>query len=246
MFRLSSPFVLDLRSIALFRVLLGIAMLYDIACRFPYAALYLSDVGALSRADLLATVERPWSFSIYMMFGEPIQAQATLALHFICALAFLLGFRTRLASIACWVLVISLQHRNPLVLNGGDTLLSLYLFWAMFLPLNAQWSIDRMIADGSKKESFRSLGSMRLPCCAGAALVLQTVFVYGFTVLLKSGELWRNGEAVSYAIRNLGLIESGALWLQKFDAAQTLATYATFHWEWIGCVMVLCPFFNST
>lgn len=211
-------------------------MVYDILTRFPYVALFLSDAGALSRADLLATVNRPWSFSVYMLVGDPLQVQAILALHLVAALALVVGFRTRLASVVCWVLVVSLQHRNPLVLNGGDTLLSLYAFWAMFLPLNARWSVDRAIADSSNRDGFLSLENNRFHTVPGAAFMLQTLFVYGFTVVLKSGDLWRNGEAVSYAIRNLGLLESGALWLQKFDAAQVFLTYATFHWERIGPV----------
>ena len=245
MSRISSPFVLDLRSVALFRILIGSTMVYDILTRFPYVALFLSDAGALSRADLLATVNRPWSFSVYMLVGDPLQVQAILALHLVAALALVVGFRTRLASVVCWVLVVSLQHRNPLVLNGGDTLLSLYAFWAMFLPLNARWSVDRAIADSSNRDGFLSLENNGFHTVPGAAFMLQTLFVYGFTVVLKSGDLWRNGEAVSYAIRNLSLLESGALWLQKFDAAQVFLTYATFHWEWIGCVLVLCPFFNA-
>jgi hypothetical protein len=244
MLRLSSPFILDLRSIALFRVLLGLTMLYDVLARIPYVGLYLSDAGVLSRVDLLATINRPWAFSVYMLVGEPIQVQFILIVHALAACMLVAGFRTRLSSVVCWVLLVSLQHRNSLLLNGGDTLLALYAFWAMFLPLNARWSLDRSLAGDRKSANFDVWKSNNFFAIPGIAIILQTLMVYVFSVVLKSGDLWRNGEAVSYVVRNLGLIKAGALWFQGFDSAQSFFTYLTFHWEWVGCALVLCPFAN--
>lgn len=242
--RLSSPFILDLRSVALLRILLGSAMLYDILARFRFVELFLTDDGGLSRIDLLATVNRPWSFSLYMIAGESGQVQVILALHAAAAIALLLGLYTRFASIICWALLVSLQHRNPLVLNGGDTLIALYAFWAMFLPLNARWSLDRLLARKGEGASLDLLKENEYHAIPGAAFMLQTVFVYAFAVLLKSGELWMNGQAVGYAIRNLGMMESGGLWFQQFEWAHPLSTYVTYHWEWVGCLLLLCPFAN--
>jgi len=44
-----------------------------------------------------------------------------------------------------WFLLISLQNRNPIVLQGGDILLRMLAFWAMFVPLNAYFSLDRAL-----------------------------------------------------------------------------------------------------
>ena len=38
----------------------------------------------------------------------------------VLALVMFMGYRTRMASVACWILEVSLQNRNPLVINGGD------------------------------------------------------------------------------------------------------------------------------
>lgn len=243
MFRLSSSIALDLRSIAFFRILFGSVLLYDLLKRLPYAELFLSDDGTLSRADLLSVVDRPWAFSVYMMFGETSQVVALLVLHALVAVCLILGLWTRVVSIGSWVLLLSLQHRNPLVLNGGDTLFSVYAFWLMFLPLNARWSLDSLLAKEGAGGGvvFPRNRYVALP---GVALMAQTIFVYVFTVLLKSGEMWSTGDVVHYVVRNLGLIKEPAVWFQQFEGLLVPLSRVVFHWEWFGLVLLVCPFAN--
>ena len=240
MFRLKSPFVLDLRSIALFRISFGCILFFDLVNRIGDAELFLSDDGVLSRADLLSVVDRPWSFSVYMMFGETEQVVAVLLVHLFVALLLIFGLWTRLASILSWVLLLSLLHRNPLNLNGGDTLFSIYAFWLMFLPSNARWSLDSVF----RKHEIQLLAVNDYHGMPGIAITLQTVFVYLFTVLLKTGDLWTNGEVVHYVIRNQALIKEPALWIQELGDWHLLLTRLTYHWEWLGCVFLLSPVFN--
>ena len=58
------------------------------------------------------------------------------------AVALLVGYRTRLATIGSWILLASIHVRLPVVINAGDTLLRVLLFWSIFLPLGAMWSVD--------------------------------------------------------------------------------------------------------
>lgn len=242
MIRFSSSIALDLRSIAVFRILIGGIILYDLVNRIPYAELFLSDAGAFSRTDLLALTNRPWSFSVYMMLGETSQVVALMLINAATALLLMAGLWTRWASLLCWILLISLQHRNPLVLNGGDTLLSLLVFWAMFLPLNGRWSLDALLSKdgvGTFPVTNRYVG---IP---GMALMLQVVFLYAFTVMLKTGGLWKSGEAVGYVVMNMSLIKAGAVWLSQFEGLLPFISKLTWHWEWFGCLLLLCPFANG-
>lgn len=54
------------------------------------------------------------------------------------------GWHTRHAIVAVWLLFISACHHNWEILQGGDMLMSILLFWAMFLPLSECWSVDSM------------------------------------------------------------------------------------------------------
>ncbi|MBK1877025.1 HTTM domain-containing protein [Pelagicoccus mobilis] len=240
---LKSPFQLDLRSIALFRIAFGCILFFDLFNRIGDAELFLSDDGVLSRADLLGVVDRPWSFSLYMMFGETEQVALVLFLHLVVSVLIIVGLWTRLATIASWVLLLSLLHRNPFILNGGDTLFSIYAFWLMFLPSNARWSIDSLL---DKSEARNRFGSSDLYLgLPGVAIILQTVFVYVFTVIQKSGDLWSSGEVIDYVVRNQALIKAPAVWFLRFETSFEILTKLTFHWEWFGCVLALCPLFNN-
>lgn len=64
------------------------------------------------------------------------------ALAAACAVALLVGWRTRLAALGCWLLLSSLQVRQPLIYIGGDSILRLLLFWGLFLPLSARLSLN--------------------------------------------------------------------------------------------------------
>ena len=55
----------------------------------------------------------------------------------LAALALVLGYRTRWAVVISLVMLISLHNRAPLVLQGGDNLLLLVLFWMCFLPIGS-------------------------------------------------------------------------------------------------------------
>ena len=74
----------------------------------------------------------------------------------------MIGYRARLATIACWFLVMSIHNRNPMILSAGDILLRLLLFWAMFLPLGARYSVDAALdKNPSVPRSLCNLGLCR-------------------------------------------------------------------------------------
>ncbi|MDY7080948.1 MAG: HTTM domain-containing protein, partial [Halobacteria archaeon] len=58
------------------------------------------------------------------------------------ALMLVVGYRTKVATVVSLVLLVSLHLRNPVILNGGDSLLRRLLFIGIFLPLGEQWSVD--------------------------------------------------------------------------------------------------------
>jgi hypothetical protein len=80
------------------------------------------------------------------------------AIAALVAIALLVGYRTRLATVLL-ALLASLQARNPTLIQGGDNLLLLLLFWGMFLPLGARFAIDAALdrrAGGRRTHTARS------------------------------------------------------------------------------------------
>ena len=119
--------------------------------RGPELTAFYTDEGVLPRVARIELYEAVHQFgvahqwSLHMLSG---QAWAQLLLMLIAALfAFwlLIGYRTRLSAVACWILLLSLDARNPMILDSGDVLLRSMLFWALFLPLGARASVDSVL-----------------------------------------------------------------------------------------------------
>jgi len=69
-------FQLELRSLALLRVLLATLILINLTQLFPDAGVFLSDDGFLSRAQLNETFDRPWALSLYSMHHSTKRGRA--------------------------------------------------------------------------------------------------------------------------------------------------------------------------
>lgn len=230
---LSRMFGADLRAMAALRVVLGAVFLIDLLGRWPDLGIHYSDTGLLSREHLLDDLNR-WRWSVYLFNGTTIFAHVLFAISAVVAIAVILGYRTRVAMVAMWVLVVSLQVRNPLVLSGADSYLRVLAFWAMFLPLGATWSID---ARGASPPPSRWYASV-----ASAALALQIGFVYFFTALLKSGEEWRSEfTALWYALGAEQLTTPLGSWLHQFPELLKVLTVITLAIEAIAPFLLISP-----
>jgi len=188
---LRQRFTVDTRSLAAFRIALGLLLLADLALRSRSLTAFYTDAGVLPRAIQLSTTS-PWKLSVHVVSGD-LWFQALLFLVAgLVALALTVGYRTSTAAVVSWVLLLSLQNRNTLVLNGGDVLLRMLLFWALFVPLAERWSVY------SQRWSDHRTAVVSV---ATVALLLQVVIVYVKNAAYKlSGDTWVRGEAFEYVL----------------------------------------------
>ena len=135
-------FAIDPRSLALFRIAMGLLLLADLAIRATDLNAMYTDDGMFSRAEICRRATTIWNWSFHFASGS-WGFQATLfGLAAGLALALVVGFETRLATVGSWLMLLSLHHRVPPILSGAEILLRMLLFWAMFLPLGRVWSVD--------------------------------------------------------------------------------------------------------
>jgi predicted DCC family thiol-disulfide oxidoreductase YuxK len=232
---LERTFGIDLRSLALFRASLGAVLLADLALRAANLATFYTDPGVMPR-DWLVSVNGLWRISLHAANGEAWFAGLLLAIEALAALALLAGYRTRLANVVAFVLHGSLLNRNPLVLLGGDPLLVCLLFWGMFLPLGARWSVDAALARKPLEKTTHL-------SWASAGLLLQVLSVYFFSAVFKSGrEWWPEGTAVWYALSIDGYITPIGEWLRGFSPVTHAMTYFVYFLELLGPPLALLPF----
>src|SRR5687768_1798511 len=123
-------FEVDARSLAIFRISLASLILWDLCVRLQNIEAHYTDLGILPRA--VAVSENPWMslFSIHFLSGSLAWQIFLFILSAGAALALMLGIQSKIASIATWFLLMSLQSRNPGLNYGADYLLRLLSFWS--------------------------------------------------------------------------------------------------------------------
>jgi hypothetical protein len=112
------------------------------------------------------------------------------------SLCFLVGYRTRLASVIVFVGILSFQHRTPSIFNAGDVLIRICAFFLMFAPAGASFSVDRWRKHRDHFWEFpaRAPWALRL-------IQVQVSVLYLASVWEKlHGAAWRNGTAVSLSL----------------------------------------------
>ena len=221
---LKRPFVLDLRALALLRVATAAVVLLDLAFRSTDLEGLYSNMGVL---PVVAVMEHGWSpyqFSLHAGSGL-WQAQAVLfAVAAGLAGALLAGYHTRLATVGSWVLLVSLQNRNPFIGQGGDDLLRMLLFWGIFLPWGRVWAWDARQRPAPARYGYFS--------AATVAYVVQLALLYWCTALLKNGAEWtRDGTALYYAFSLDQVLLPLGRWLYPYPGLLRFLTFATYYIE---------------
>ena len=238
--KIRSVFDLDLRSLAVFRIMLGIIVLGDLWARLVDLKAHYSDLGILPRQLALTSVNYPWEISLHMISGQ-WQVQAVIfALHMVAALCLIFGFHTRKAIVVTWLLTLSLHYRNTLLLHGGDSVIKLLLFWGQFLPLGARYSIDRALDTGLHNHKHHHWSM------AGVALVVQLALIYLCTGILKSDPMWTsNFQATFYALSGEPLTSVWGKELLPYKGLLEFLTVATLVLEIVGPILLFVPYRNQ-
>ncbi|OTF03384.1 HTTM domain-containing protein [Halorubrum sp. SD612] len=189
----------DPRALAAFRVGLGALLIADLLRRSRSLTAFYTDAGVLPRRALFADYSEV--YSLHALSGEPWAVASLFAVAGVVALALLVGYRTRLATVVSWLLLLSLQARNPMVLNAGDALLAMLLFWGAFLPLGAQWSVDAIRRSDAEAPGGDATATP-VATVASMGVLLQMLVMYVTNGVHKlEGDLWMGGEAVAYVMQ---------------------------------------------
>ena len=234
---LKEVFGIDHRSLALFRIALALLLLFDLTVRANSLVAHYTDEGILPRADLIAYFANPFWISVHMISGNIFFQGMLFIIAGIFAFALLVGYKTRLATIVSWFFLISIHSRNPFILQGGDILFRMILFWAMFLPLGKKYSIDSLNKKEKQKEkTFFSFGTV--------GILLQVALVYFFSALLKTGKEWYpEGTAIYYALSIDQFATPFGKFLLNFPELLTYFTYIVLFFELLGPFFLFIPIF---
>lgn len=175
------------------------------------------------------------------------------------AILFGLGLFTKSSNLILWIVVVSIQHRMPLFNSGADSLERLFLFWMLFLPAGAVFSLDgwwfprqgfwRKRINQIQAQRFQvhltsdqpMLRSHSICNWATCAILVQLVAIYWYSALAKLNDDWWNGSAVQQALQWSFITKPMAAQLLAYPALLRLITWCVLAVELLSPVLVFCP-----
>ena len=227
---------LDLRSLALLRAGLASLLLIDALIRLCSATLLYADTGLLSRAAAVQLLE-PTRLTLHLANGSTLFALALCLLQACAATALLIGWRSRVAGLLCWLLAVSAAARNPLAVSAGEALALTLLFWGLFLPWSARWSVDEAL-DSAESSGQTSPWS----AAAGSALLLQVLLLPVFSALVILS--WpATGVGFLQALLAMpDVVQLPGRWLMQLEGAQAPIEFALASLPWLILGLALLGF----
>lgn len=237
----------DLRSLAALRIGMALMLLVDLGYVAVDLSVFYSDDGVFPREVLFLQFGRQWGPLPHLYAGSADWQGLLLLIHTAASVLLLLGLFTPLATVACWLLTVSLHARQPIVLQGSDLILRMMLFWMMFLPTGERWSLDAWRSSRGDDGELAEAPPPRIATVASAAVLLQVAFVYWFSALLKNDPEWHtNGTAVYFALSIDYLTTDWGRTLLAHPEICRFLTFTTFYLELLGPFFAFSPIFNGT
>lgn len=217
------------------RIGIALILLIDLGIRTLSIKAFLTDEGILPISVLKTYNWNPYYFSFHALSGD-LWWQVILALlNVVCIFLLLIGYRARLFTFICWVFLVSMQNRNPFILQGGDELLRLILFWALFLPWGERYSIQKTSNYANDYFSFANLGYLFL-----------IASVYFFSAILKTSSEWHSeGTALYYALSLDQIRLPFGTLLYQFPNLLKWLTHFVYYIELLAPILLICPFVPS-
>lgn len=176
---------------SVFRTVSGSASLFFLMMCWPYRHFLF---GADSVYPREYAMEAPWLVSLFSLAASPAAFEVMYLATCTVAMLWTVGVSTRWLTPVHAILMTALFNRNPSLLDGGDNVFRIVIWFACFA-----------ILDGTRNKEERKLQE---PSLAGMlhntavlAMAIQLSIVYMSAGLAKvMGPSWRDGTAIYYAL----------------------------------------------
>jgi len=183
--------------LAALRIGTGVALLIDVLLNYlPWVGAFFGR-GSLAPPEIFGAGQRPvmWPWSPFAALEDPLGWRIVMIVWAAAALGLAVGLFPRLCAALAWAIALSAGNINPYLLNAGDNVRTILLFYLMLTPCGAVWSLTgRRQADGPV---LVWPWALRL-------LFIQMAVIYCMNGIHKLlGTQWRDGSALYYAVASL-------------------------------------------
>ena len=227
---------LDIKALSLMRIAIALIIIIDLLIRFSDLEAHYTNNGLWPLNLIYNFGWNPGFWSLHALNGGVNFIIILFVLHFIFALFLLIGYKTRLFSVLVWLFTISLHNRNLFVLQAGDDLLRMILFWGIFLPWGNYYSIDSKKITRLKNNALANIGYL-----------LLIASIYFFTFNLKNSAEWRNSGTAIYFALSLDQLRMPFFgdWLYQFPILMNILTHFVYWLEFVLPFLILWPSKNG-
>lgn len=176
--------------LAFARIVIGVAIL-------GWATSMWFDVADLLGENAIVGPQFTNTLNRWIALDTETSVRMALAALVAASIGIIVGWRPTIWLGVAFVLLVAVQRRNGLIVNSGDVILRDITLLLAFTPTGAALSVDRV-----RKHGRGALFTSAQVAPWGMRLVqLQMMVVYIFAFWSKSGAQWRDGTAVSTALR---------------------------------------------
>ncbi len=198
------------------RVAFGIVACAELALQWKNVARYYSDSGLMPHSAVSMLLRPDFRFSLLDWVQSPSDVSWLYVLLLCSLLLVAAGLWTRAALAISTVLLYSFHEYNPVMLDGGDTVLRLLALILLVSPCdkaftlpNALRRLRRVVQTGSDQPAHERT----MPIWPYRLLLWQMSWIYISSVLEKiSGSTWMGGSATAIAMHH-GMFSRLPLWL---------------------------------
>lgn len=211
-----------------FRILAGICILITFLLDLPFVGDFYFNNGYVPLSL------QQYAFGIFH-YATPTIIYSAYALLLVSALFLTIGYKTRLASVITFVLILLFHERNTLLFTSGDSLLRILAFYLMISNSGAAYSVDSIIRKIKNREALLAPKWNRL------LIKYQVSIFYFFAAIPKTGANWMNGTAIYYALNNPNFARILMPWLQSVPILVKMITWGALAIEYATPFLLWIP-----
>lgn len=253
-------FRVDLRTLGIFRFILGLVCFIDICRRFKYIEIFYSNYGVAPNFFMSEMTSKysAKAFTLLSSLGTINEVTIFFYIGAIFSFFFMIGYKTKLSHIITIIAVLSIHNRLIILENGGDMVVNSFLIWSVFMPLGKRFSMDRLLSslhlfrdDNPSSLNNEKIAAQNEPNhywgLAYFACLLQLSIIYFFNYINKSGSTWGEGTSLYYFYQLDNFLTPLGNFIKEFSLMplwlSKALTFMTIQLELAVSFLILLPFF---
>jgi hypothetical protein len=210
------------RPLGVYRIIFGLLVLAHLALISVDLDYWYSGAGLL-QGDEARLAAGPFRFSPLQFVQDPVSVRCWVVAVAAVAIAFVVGWRTRIMGILLYLGLLGLYNRNISTNCGPDQLMMVTSFYMMLCPCGAALSLDA-------RRRARRRGTIAEPLIvpwAQRLLQIQLSIIYFATAVFKcNGTTWLGGTAIHYILFNHEVGQFNLEWLAHYPVLISILTLA--------------------